>query len=463
MNIIIVGCGKTGYTIAKHLSEDQHSIVLIDKKPFDSKVIESIDVMTLQGNALSGILLREAGVKEADLMISVAENDETNILCCLTAQKLGAKHTIARVRDPAYAGELLDMREDLGLDMIINPEQQAALEISRLLRFPSASDIDTFAGGQLELIAFPVLEGDIFKNLSIAQIICKLRTQIVFALVERESEAIIPHGNFVLQVGDVVRILGRPSQVTDFFKSAKKLTGKVKNAMIIGGGKVTFYLAQFLERHQIECKIIEKDLDKCNELTKKLPHTLVIHGDGTDQELLYEENVKKMDSVICLTNRDEENIVLGLHCIRLHIPKTIVKVNHISLGLTKNLGLGSIICPKNITALQIINYVRGLTNAFHSNTIISAFTIFEQDESRVDALEFNILKPSQVTGIPIRDLRIREDILIGSIIRKGKPIPMNGSCEIHVNDVIIIIAKDSNIVDLDEILETDDFLMEVTD
>lgn len=453
MNIIIVGCGKVGYTIAKNLSEEGNNVVIIDKKvDIYDKIIESIDVMLVRGNGLSAKVLVEAGVAEADLVISVTSGDETNILCSLTAKNLGAKRTIARVRDPEYALELYAFRHDLGIDMIINPEQQAAREISRILRFHAANDIETFVGGKVEMVSFEVLNEDFFVNKSIEQSFHKMKHQIILATVMRNNEPIIPHGSLVLHEKDIVSVMGRPSEVSNFFKHIGKSTQKVKDALIVGGGKIAYYLGESLSRHNIKIKIIEIDDEKCLELSEALPKALIIQGDGTDEEVLNSENFTQAGAIVCLTERDENNVIIALNAMQMGIEKVIVKINHINQNMVRNLGLNSIICPKNITAYQIIRYVRGLSQAA-GNEIISMYRIIDTEDGIIEALEFNISTQMKFLDTPIKDLKIKQGVLIACVVRENDIIVPNGTTEIKKNDSIILMVKNENISTIEDIFE----------
>lgn len=453
MNIIIAGCGKVGYTIAKNLSQEGHNIVIIDKKTdvYD-KIVESIDVMVVRGNALSARVLIEAGAEDADLIISVTEGDETNILCCLTAKNLGAKHTIARVRDPEYALELSARRNDFGIDMIINPEQQAAREISRILRFHAANDIETFVGGKVELVSFEVTNEDFFVNQSILQIFQKTKNPIILATVVRNNEPIIPHGNLVLREKDIVSVMGRASEITAFFKYIGKSTQKARDALIIGGGKIAYYLGESLARHNVKIKIIEIDEEKCVELSESLPKALIIQGDGTDDEVLNSEGFADADAVVCLTERDEDNVIIALNAMQVGVEKVIVKINHINQNMVRNLGLNSIICPKNTTAYQIIRYVRGISHAADSE-IVSMYRITDTEEGKIDALEFNIGPQLRFLNKPIKELNIKKNVLFGCIVRKNEIIIPKGSSEIKKSDNVIIVVKDENIYKIEDIFE----------
>jgi trk system potassium uptake protein TrkA len=454
MQIIIVGCGKVGYTLARHLAAEENDVVVIDKKgPVLEKAQESIDVMTIPGNGLSWKTLAEASVKTADLIISVTSSDEANILCCLTAKRLGAKHAIARVRDPEYALELYRFRKDLGLDLIINPEQTAALEISRLLRFPSVNEIETFVNGRVEMVSMVIDEGNEMLNKPLSEMFAKRRSDILITTIERGQEVIIPHGGTLFRSGDVVRVLGRPAAVSDFVRFIGLSMPKIKDVMIIGGGKITHYLADILEKMDVHIKVIEIDEEKCRQLNEALPDSLIICGDGTDEEVLRSESVQDAEAVVCLTDRDEENVVIALYAMHCGVPKVIVKINRINVDLVKNLDIGSVLCPKNITAYQIIRYVRGMKNSFRSGEIQTMYKIVDRGKHTVEALEFNVNSGSRCLDIPLMKLGLKKSTLVACIMHGGNIIIPTGSSVIHEGDTVIVVTCEDSINELDDILD----------
>ncbi|MFA5561442.1 MAG: Trk system potassium transporter TrkA [Eubacteriales bacterium] len=463
MKVIVVGCGKIGYTIAKVLSEKKGiHVTVVDNDPnvFDH-VVEEIDVIFLTGNGASEKTLIEAGAKEADLIVSTTDADELNVLCCIMAERLGTKHSVARVRNPEYMLEFNRLWKDLGIDMIINPERQTAREISRILRYPTAGDVDTFIGGRVELVSVKVSETpEFFVDKSVSQIFDR-NSGVLLAVVERENEALIPNGDFVFQASDMIRILGRPSQIMRFLSHIRKRSKTAQEVMVIGGGKITHYLAELLSRHasKTKLKIIEKDRGKCEALSEALAsaslerNCLFIHGDGTNEELLIAEEIDQMDAFVCLTDRDEENVFISLYALRRGVRKVVTKVNHIHQNMAKNLGLGlgSIITPQNITANIVIRYVDGLTGAIGSN-IKTMHKIFSGDNGNVEAVEFQVNRKSKCIDIPISKLQLKRGILIGCISRDSEIIIPSGDTQIHVGDSVIIITKNHDIRDLDDIL-----------
>ena len=314
MNIIIAGCGKVGRALAEQLSREKHDITVIDRKPEAIQQITNIaDVRGVVGNGASFEIQMDAGIDTADLMIAVTDADEVNLLCCLIAKKAGGCQTIARVRNPVYHHEIHHIKDELGLSMVINPEWAAAMEMARLLRFPSAIDIDTFANGRIELLRFQLEEQNPLCNNKIKDLHMLSRCEVLICIVERGNEVLIPSGEVELKAGDMISVVASPVNASRFFKTIGIETNQVKNTMIIGGGKISFYLAKRLLEMGIQVKIIEKDRDACERLCEILPKAMIINGDGTDMELLAEEGLAKAEGFAALTNMDEENVMLALY------------------------------------------------------------------------------------------------------------------------------------------------------
>lgn len=463
MKVIVVGCGKIGYTIAKVLSEKKGiDVTVVDNNPnILDNAAEPIDVIFISGNGANEKVLIEAGAKGADLIVSTTDADELNVLCCIMAERLGTKHSIARVRNPEYLLEFNKLWKDLGIDMVINPERQTAREISRILRYPAADDIDTFISGRVELVSLKVSETpEYFVGKSVSQIFDR-NMGILLAVVERENEALIPNGDFIIKESDIVRILGRPSQIMKFLTHIKRGYKKEQEVMVIGGGRITHYLAELLNRHtaKTNIKIIEKDRGKCEALCEALSSTcpkhrcLFIHGDGANEELLIAEEIDRMDAVVCLTDRDEENVFISLYALRRGVKKVVTKINHIHQNMARNLGLelGNIITPQNITAKIVARYVDGLAGAIGSN-IRTIHKIFSGDDGNVEAIEFQVNRKARCIDIPIKNLRLKKGILIGCISRDSEVIIPSGEAQIHIGDSVIIISKNNDIRDLDDIL-----------
>ena len=402
MKIIIVGCGKIGTTLAEQLSSEHHDLVVIDTNPQKiQQLSESIDVMGIVDNGASINVLSDAGIEDAHLLIAVTGSDELNLLCCVIAKKVSKCHTIARVRNPLYNKERNFIRKSLGITMIINPELASAIEISRLLRFPSAIELDTFAKGRVELLKFKLLPEFRLSGMSVMEIVDKLRCNVLICGVERGEEVFIPSGNFILQDNDLISIMASPKNSASFFKKVGIHTHQVKNALIVGGGTLGYYLAALLIDLKIKVRIVENNQERCQQLSELLPEATVICGDGTDKKLLLQEGLTQTESFITLTNMDEENIFLSLFAKKNSKAKLITKVNRIAFDdIIDGLDIGSVIYPKYITADYILQYVRAMENSLSSNVE----TLYHILDNQAEALEFSVKEASSVTDIPLSQL-----------------------------------------------------------
>lgn len=440
MNIIIAGCGKVGRALAEQLSREKHDITVIDRKPEAIQQITNIaDVRGVVGNGASFEIQMDAGIDTADLMIAVTDADEVNLLCCLIAKKAGGCQTIARVRNPVYHHEIHHIKDELGLSMVINPEWAAAMEMARLLRFPSAIDIDTFANGRIELLRFQLEEQNPLCNNKIKDLHMLSRCEVLICIVERGKEVLIPSGEVELKAGDMISVVASPVNASRFFKTIGIETNQVKNTMIIGGGKISFYLAKRLLEMGIQVKIIEKDRDACERLCEILPKAMIINGDGTDRELLAEEGLAKAEGFAALTNMDEENVMLALYAKSMSKAKKITKINRNTFDtIIGSLNIGSLIYPKHITSETILQYVRAMQNSIGSNVE----TLYRLVDGNAEALEFVIKGKSEVTDIPLQELQLKPHILVCAINRKGKIIIPKGQDCIQEGDSVVIITTD---------------------
>lgn len=452
MNIIILGCGKVGETLAVSLEEESgHNITVIDLRYNTIQtIINNYDIMGVVGNGMDTDVLKEAGVETADIFIAVTGSDELNLMACLMAKKLGADRTIARVRTPVYSKNLHLIKEELGLAMVINPERTAASEIARILRFPSAIEIDTFAKGRIEILKFIIPENSLLDNLQVYEIVSKLNCDILVCGVERDGEAFIPGGDFVLKSGDAISIVGSIKSVTYFFKKIGIKTNSVKDTMIIGGGETAYYLASQLLQTGIKVKIIEQSESKCEKLCELLPKAEIINGDGTDNRLLLEEGLENADSVVSLTNIDEENVLLSLFAQSKSKAKIITKINRIAYDeVIGRLNLGTTIYPKNITAEYIVRFVRATQNSIESN--IETMHLILDDKA--EALEFRIKENSPILDKRIDSLSLKDNILIACISRAGKVIIPRGRDMILMGDTVIVVTLKSGFKDINDILK----------
>ena len=451
MNITIVGCGKVGNKLIEQLSrEDDHNITIIDTKAtVVQTAVNDYDIMGVVGSGTDVDTLTDAEIHNADVMIAVTGSDELNLMICLMAKKLGNCQTIARVRRPEYFKAVNLVKDDLGLAMIVNPDRAAASEIARVLRFPSALKIDTFAKGRIEILTFEIPEGGILDNLPIMNISSKLDSNILVCGVERGEDAFIPSGNFVLHSGDRVSIVASIKDASQFIKKIGLRTDKIKDTMIVGGSNISYYLAKQLLQTGIDVKIIEHKQGRCDELFELLPKATIIHGDGTDNKLLIEEGLENFDSFVSLTNIDEENVLLSLYAKSKTDGKVITKINRIEYGnVIDDLQLGTTIYPKNITAEYIVRFVRAMKNSMGSNIETMHFIL----DGKAEALEFRIRENSPVANIILEKLSLKENILIACINRNGKIIIPHGNDSMIPGDTVIVVTLKEGFKDISDIL-----------
>lgn len=450
MKIIIVGCGKVGYAIAEQLNEEGHDITVIDTNGEKvEQAISTLDVQGIEGNGTTFNTLQEAGIKISDLLIAVTGKDEVNLLCCLIAKKASNCSTIARVRNPEYVSEMNYLREELGLSMVINPELTCARGISHLIEIPSALDFTTFAKGRANMIKLSIPEGSVIHDMTVIDFSKKINSKTLICAIEREREVIIPDGNTILRKNDKMYVIIPPSELHSLLSKIGIKAKPIKNVLIAGGSKVAYYLTKCLEEARIQVKIIEKDFKSCERLSELLPHTLVIHGDATDRQLLLEEGIDNMDAFVSLTNMDEENMVLSLFANKVSNAKIITKIDKVSFEEVINeLPIGTIACPKNITAKSIIQYVRGVQNSFGSNIE----TLYRILDDKVEAIEFKVNHDSKVTGKPLMDLNIKKNLLVCAIFRDGKIITPTGKDTIENGDSVLIITTNKGLADITDIL-----------
>ncbi|AOZ97170.1 Trk system potassium transporter TrkA [Butyrivibrio hungatei] len=452
MQIIVVGCGNVGQTITQQLSKEGHDITVIEEKSsVVQNVVNNYDVMGLVGNGASYSMMKDAGIETADLMIAVTDSDELNLLCCLIAKKAGNCHTIARVRNPIYKKEINFIKEELGLSMVINPEEAAANEAERLLKFPSATKVETFFRGKAELVKLVIDEDSKLCDKALRDIPPELKKQVVITAVSRGSEVYIPDGNFILRAGDEITIIGASRNTMHFFRKLGLPTAKVHSTIIVGGGETSYYLAGHLLSLGIKVTIFERDASRCKELSELLPQALIINGDGTDKDMLMEEGVTSVESFVALTNLDEENIMLSMYVKSINPKaKLITKVHRVNYGdIIGSLGIGSIIYPKNITADRIVQFVRGRSASQDGN--IEA--LYRLNDEKVEALEFIVSKDSPVIGIPLAQMKLKKGILIAAINHYGELISPTGESVIRERDSVIVVTINTGLKDISDILE----------
>lgn len=452
MKIIIVGGGKTGATLAASLNEEGHEVTIID---FNAERISTIcndsDVMGFLGNGMNYSSLTEAGIEDADLMIAVTGSDEQNLLCSLFAKKNKDCSTIARIRNPMYLKETDFIKEQVGLSMVINPEFAGAMEISQLLRFPSAIEVSSFARGRVEMITFKIPEGSVLDGKNLTYVRTKLESDVLFCCVERAGQFTIPSGSFELKAGDKATVMVETKRAHRFFRAIKYDTHSIKSAILVGGGTLSYYLARILLDSRISVKIIEKDEARCNELAELLPDAMIIHGDATDKNLLMEEGIATTDAFVALTGFDEENVLLSLYAKEMAGSiKVITKVDRqIFTELVEGLNLDSIIHLHHITTEHILQLVRAKQNAMGNNVE----TLYRLFDGKVEAAEFNISQNAQGIGVPLREMNIKENMVICGIIRGKQFILPDGNTAIQSGDRVIVVAGQQKLNDFKDILK----------
>lgn len=449
MNIIIAGSGKVGETLIEQLSNENHDVVVIDTNPkVIERLVNSYDVLGICGNAASYKVQMEAGVNSADVFIALTQTDELNILSCLVAKTAGVKHTIARVRNPDYHEQFPFFQEKLGLSMIINPEYSAAREIAKVLHFPSAINMESFANGAVDLAEIRIQTGNPLCDTALSDIQHKFRVKVLVCAVGRGADVFIPRGDFVLKAGDKIHITASRKELVKFMKTLGIYRHKTKNIMIIGGGKMGFYLAkQLSENGGYNVKIIESDFARCEFLAEALPDVKIINADGTDRDVLFEQGIENLNAFVAMTTIDEENIISAMYASSLGITKTVAKVNRVSSKVLQSIGMDSAFSSKFIASDRIVGYIRALGNSGES----SVQTLYKLVDGKIEALEFFITADFGKTGIPLKELKIHKDTLIASIIRKNHLIFPRGDDTIEIGDSVIIVSKSKQFRSINEI------------
>lgn len=452
MNIVIVGLGKFGSLLTEHLSKENHDIVVIDTNP---KVIEEMvnqyDVKGFVGNGASYVTQKEALISKSDILIATTSTDEVNILCCLVAKKIGIKQTIARIRNPEYSLQAQMMQNELGISMTINPDYNTAMEIFRTIRYPSAIKVDSFGNGKVDLVEIKLDQNSPLIGRSLLNIKDRYQIKILVCAVKRGEDIFIPHGDFIPHEGDYVYITSEAKEMSKAFKKLKFSTEKVKSVMLIGGGRLSYYLSNILIDNGVHVKIIEHDRKTCESLSNQLPKALVLNGDGTNQKLLFAEGLEHTDALVTLTGIDETNIIISTFAKNSNCKKVITKVSNGNYdSILQNVGLDSIISPKELFASNIIRYVRGM-QSFRGSEFK---TLYRLVNNQVEAAEFFISKPNKkITSIPLRDLKMKKNILLACIIRENKVIIPSGKDTIEPLDSVIIVSTHDVINDVRDILE----------
>ena len=451
MKILVIGDGKVGRIIVENACREGHEVVVIDVNDKNiEELVNKWDVIAIKGNGASYDILRSADCGKADLVVAATSSDETNILACLISKKMGAKSTIARVRNHEYHNQLQIIRDDLGIDIPINPEKETADDITKILNFPEALRIDTFADGGVDLVEFYIPKNNPLVGLSLREVYQNYQIKVLVCAVERNEEVFIPSGNFVIEAEDRIYITANSKHTLKKFVGKAELEEeKIKDVMIIGGGKISTYLGQELLKNKIDVKIVESDYNRCVELSTLLPNASIIHGDASNQELLIDEGLDVVDSVVCLTGNDEENIIISMFANKLKVKKIITKVNKTSLvGLVNSISNISVVSVKETIAARVISYIRAVDNTRGSNVV----TLHKLVNDKVEAVEFIAKENKRLVNIPLKELKMKPNFLLAAIIRGNDVIIPSGDDCICVNDRVIVVTTTQFIKDLNEIL-----------
>lgn len=454
MKIVVMGLGKVGLEVVAQLTAEGHSLSVAD---IDAKKVDTalgvFDIVGVVGSATDHNVLKEIGCGEADLVIALTANDEVNLTCCLMSKKLGAESTIARVRKPEYNEGIHLIREDLGLSLCINPEKETAKEISRILKFPLARNIEPFAKGKVEMIEYVATKDGPFAGKTVHEIFSRMKNPVLACGVERNGEMLIPNGSLQILEDDILMLVGKPERMSAFFREMGIKTTGVKDIIIIGGGTTTYYLAELLQNQHLNTTIIEIDPTAADRIAEHLPDATVILGDGTSQQILAEEGLQKTDALCCMTGIDEENIIASLYAGTVSEKiKTITKINRTELThLVKPLEVGSVVVPKKIAANHILRYVRAKQNSEGTDVL----SLYKLADGKAEALEFPVteLHP-EILGTPLRELNIMKNVIVASINRRGKIITPHGSDTLEPGDTVIVVTTQKGLDSIDDILES---------
>lgn len=451
MKVILIGLGSIGRTILKSLSGEGHTITIIDEdKALIEDLIEKYDVFGVVGNGASVDIQKEAGAEDADLVIALTRNDELNIFACLVSKWLGVTHTVARVRNPDYSRQIAAMKEDLGISMVVNPEQETANEIFNRIDLPSAASMEHFAKGRVLLAEVVAREGCALIGESLISLGAKLRSKVLICAVQRGADVVIPSGDFVIAAGDRIHFTADSKNLSGFLAETDLVESPLREIMIVGGGRVGFYLAEALAKKKYAVKLIEENPAKAETLAETLPRVSVICGNGTQHELLLEEGIAAMDAFVALTDVDEENMVVSMFANKNGVKKTITRIESDDLlGMLGELGIRNNISPSKVIASRIISYARALANSRGSNVL----TLYQLVNNQVEALEFSARTPARIYDRPLRELKIKKGCLIACIIRENEVIIPSGVSQIHLGDTVMVVTTHKNFDDLTDAFE----------
>ena len=444
MNIIIAGVGKIGKTLAKQLTAEGHNLTLIDaKSQVLESTVEAFDAMGVCGNCASMEVLKSAGIEETDLVIAVTNADEVNLLCCLTAHGLNPNvHTIARIRDPEYAEQIMAMRDVFPLSMTVNPEKRAAREIERLLKFPGFLRRESFAKGRVEIVELRVEKNSPLNNVSLMDMRNVVKCKVLVCAVLRDGEAVAPSGNFVLREGDRIFVTAATSELALLLKNLGIITHRVRKVLLCGGGKVSFYLAKLLEKGNMDVRLLEKNYERCVELAEDLPGTSVIHGDCSNMNVLEAQGFDQCDALVSLTGLDETNMIVALYGENRGVRQIITKISREENGSIANeLALGSVINPRELCSNHIVRYVRAM-----ENQVGAAVSVHAIADGKAEAVEFLVDDATKNCGIALREINLKKNVLLAVINRGTKTLIPNGNSYFQKGDSVVVVTSGRGIL-----------------
>ncbi len=455
MNIVVIGNGALGDALIDCMCKEGHSVTVIDEDSSEvNAVVNKYDVLGVCGNGASVDIQRSAEIENADVVISVTQGDELNLLCCMIAKRLGAKHTIARVRDPRYLNQKAFMCNNLGIDMIVNPEYEAAREAGRLIRFPVAMKLEKFAQGQVEVVEISIEKGHPFAGLPLINFKSKYNTNALICAAKRKEEVIIPGGNYVIEEGDIISLAASRKDMTDLFKKIGLIGRQIKDVMIIGGGAICEYLTKQLTEGGFDVKILEKDEQTCYELAELFPRASIVCGDPTNPDLLDEEGIDSTDACVVMTQNDQTNFIISMFAKTRNVEKVISKVGSGTfVKLSQNAGINSNITPHLLVSSKVLRYVRGLANRDEDGSQNSIKSLHRIVDGRVEALELDISEDFAHAGMTLREIKLKKNVLIAAIIRDNNVIYPGGDTTLEVGDSVIVMTTNEHTCDFEDVVE----------
>ena len=444
MDIIIAGTGKTGLTLARQLIAEGHDLTLIDT---DRRVLETAleqhDAMAVCGNCASRETLLQAGVKKADLLIAATDADEVNLLCCMTAHGVNPKiHTIARIRRPEYAEQVMTMPEVFPLSLTVNPEKRAAMEIERLLKYPGFLRRDTFAKGRVEIVELRIDAKSKLSNVALRDLTTVVKCKVLVCAVLRQGNAVAPSGDFVLNPGDRIFVTAPTATLAVLLKNLGIITRRVRKVLICGGGRVSYYLASMLEKDGIGVSLLDRNPARCTELASLLPETSIILGDCSNQSLLDNQGIANVDALCALTGMDETNVITALYANTCNVPQVITKLSRgVSSSIADSLNLGSVVSPRQLCSNDIVRYVRAMENQTGAAVSVHAIA-----DGQVEAMEFLVDENTKNCGVPLKELKTKPNVLIASITRGAQTEIPNGNSTFSQGDTLVVVTSGRGVI-----------------